>query len=278
MAQGNDRIHITEERVSKVAVRLPPFWGDEPELWFAQLEGQFTLSGITQDTTKYSYALSQLDSRQIKEIKDVVTQPPEADKYGTVKRALIQRMSVSQEQRTRQLLELEELGDRKPSQFLRHLRTLAGENVPDSLLRTLWLGRLPTQMQMVLATRTEDPLNSVAEQADRIHEMTNKAVVAAAAAPATKESWEAKIQALTKQVTTLTTRLSRDKSRQRDNEKGRNRSRSRSRSQNRNRSKAKEDNDDKNDKHCYYHNRFGEKAKKCTQPCTYKSEKGQGSH
>ncbi|XP_071581987.1 uncharacterized protein [Temnothorax nylanderi] len=278
MAQGNERIHITEESVSKVAVRVPPFWGDEPELWFAQLEGQFTLSGITQDTTKYSYALSQLDSRQIKEIKDVVTQPPEADKYEAVKKALIQRMSVSQEQRTRQLLELEELGDRKPSQFLRHLRTLAGENVPDSLLRTLWLGRLPTQMQMVLATRTEDPLNNVAEQADRIHEMTSKAVVAAAAAPATKESLEAKIQALTKQVATLTTRLSRDKSRQRDNEKGRNRNRSRSRSQNRNRGKAKEDNDDKNDKHCYYHNRFGEKAKKCTQPCTYKSEKGQGSH
>ncbi|XP_071574490.1 uncharacterized protein [Temnothorax nylanderi] len=252
MAQGNERIHITEESVSKVAVRVPPFWGDEPELWFAQLEGQFTLGGITQDTTKYSYALSQLDSRQIKEIKD--------------------------EQRTRQLLELEELGDRKPSQFLRHLRTLAGENVPDSLLRTLWLGRLPTQMQMVLATRTQDPLNNVAEQADCIHEMTSKAVVAAAAAPATKESLEAKIQALTKQVATLTTRLSRDKSRQRDNEKGRNRSRSRSRSQNRNRGKAKEDNDDKNDKHCYYHNRFGEKAKKCTQPCTYKSEKGQGSH
>ncbi|XP_071573357.1 uncharacterized protein [Temnothorax nylanderi] len=278
--EDNGRVQIFEDSVSKVAVRIPPFWGDKPELWFAQLEGQFTLivSGITQDSTKYSYALSQLDSRQIKGIKDVVTQPPEVDKYETVKRALIQRMSVSQEQRTRQLLELEEFGDRKPSQFLRHLRTLAGENVPDSLLRTLWLGRLPTQMQMVLATRTEDPLNSVAEQADRIHEMTNKAVVAATAAPATKESLEVNIQALTKQVATLTTRISRDKSRQHDNEKGRNRSRSRSRSQSRNRGKTEEDKNDRNDKHCYYHNQFGEKAKKCTQPSTYKSEKGQGSH
>ncbi|XP_071632181.1 uncharacterized protein [Temnothorax longispinosus] len=217
-----------------------------------------------------------LDSRQIKEIKDVVTQPPEANKYETVKKALIQRMSVSQQQRTRQLLELEELGDRKPSQFLRHLRTLAGENVPDSLLRTLWLGRLPTQMQMVLATRTEDPLNSIAEQADRIHEMTSKAVVAATATPVNKESLEARIQALTKQVATLTTRLSRDNSRQRNNWKGHNRSRSRS--QSRNRGKPQEEKNDKNDKHCYYHNRFGEKARKCTQPCTYKSEKDQGSH
>ncbi|XP_071634203.1 uncharacterized protein [Temnothorax longispinosus] len=263
MNDPNASIQIVEESVSRLAIRIPPFWGDEPELWFAQLETQFTISGITQDSTKYFYALSQLDSRQIKEIKDVVTQPPEVNKYETVKRALIQRMSVSQQQRTRQLLEVEELGDRKPSQFLRHLRTLAGENVPDSLLRTLWLGRLPTQMQMVLATRTEDPLNSVAEQADRIHEMTSKAVVAATATPANKESLEARIQTLTKQVATLTTRLSRDNSRQRNNWKGRNRSRSRS--QSRNRGKNTEDKDDKNDKHCYYHNRFGEKARKCTQ-------------
>ncbi|XP_070155797.1 uncharacterized protein [Polyergus mexicanus] len=129
-----------ENIINKLAIKIPPFWNEEPELWFAQLEGQFVLSGITQDTTKYSYVLSQLDSRQIKEVKDIITQPPDANKYEAIKRALIQRLSVSQEQRTRQLLELEEIGDRKPSQFLRHLRTLAANNVPDSLLRTFMVG------------------------------------------------------------------------------------------------------------------------------------------
>ncbi|XP_011883827.1 PREDICTED: uncharacterized protein LOC105570977 [Vollenhovia emeryi] len=227
-------VQITAESlVHKVAVRVPPFWNDEPELWFAQLEGQFTISGITQDSTKYSYALSQLNSNQIKEIKD--------------------------------LLELEELGDRKPSQFLRHLRTLAGNNVPDSLLRTLWLGRLPQQAQMILATRTDDCLNDVAVQADRIHEMTNKAVASTSTPAAT--SLEAKVEALTKQVASLTTHLSRDKKRDKKSE----RKRSRSRSQ-----KPAKSTD--NEKHCYYHNRFGEKAKKCTQPCTYKSENEKESH
>ena len=204
------------ELVHKVAVKIPPFWNDEPELWFAQLEGQFTLSGITQDATKYSYVLSQLDSRQIKEVKDTITQAPEADKFGTIKRALIQRMSVSQEQRTRQFLDQEEIGDRKPSQFLRHLRTLAGDNIPDSLLRTLWLGRLPNQMQLILATRTEDRLNDVAEQADRIHEMTSKVMVAATDTPKKKGALEAQIQALTKQVATLTTQLSRGRTKEKN--------------------------------------------------------------
>ncbi|XP_070155853.1 uncharacterized protein [Polyergus mexicanus] len=132
-----------ENVINKFAIKIPPFWNDE--LWFAQLEGQFILSGITQDTTQCSYVLSQLDSRQIREVKDIITHPPEANKYVVIKRALVQRLSVSQEQRIRQLLELEEIGDRKPSQFLRHLRTLAADNVPDSLLRTLLLGRLPRQ-------------------------------------------------------------------------------------------------------------------------------------
>lgn len=73
-------------QVNKDAIRIPPFWNIEPELRFAQLEGQFILSGITQDSTKYSYVLSQLDSRQIREIKDVITQLPEANKKRQLKR------------------------------------------------------------------------------------------------------------------------------------------------------------------------------------------------
>ncbi|XP_071653218.1 uncharacterized protein [Temnothorax longispinosus] len=133
-----DRTHQVKEelQINRVGLRMPPFWPEEPELWFAQLESQFIICGITQDTTRYAYALSQIDTRYAKEIKDIVTSPPAEHRYKTLKKTLIQRLSTSQEQRTRQLLEREELGDRKPSQFLRHLKGLAGTAVPDSLLRT----------------------------------------------------------------------------------------------------------------------------------------------
>ncbi|XP_076389540.1 uncharacterized protein LOC143264774 [Megachile rotundata] len=68
------------------------------------------------------------------------------------------------------LLELVEIGDRKPSQFLRHLRGLAGTCVSESLLRTLWLGRLSANVQAILATQMETPLDKVAELADAITE------------------------------------------------------------------------------------------------------------
>ncbi|XP_070156747.1 uncharacterized protein [Polyergus mexicanus] len=139
--------------VNKIGIRVPPFWPEDAELWFAQLEGTFISCDITDDATRYAYVLSRIEPKQAREIKDIITQPPLKQKYEAIKKALIQRLTASQDQRIKQLLEHEELGDRKPSQFLRHLKTLAGITVSDELLRTLWLGRLPTQMQAILAIR-----------------------------------------------------------------------------------------------------------------------------
>ncbi|XP_070158995.1 uncharacterized protein [Polyergus mexicanus] len=253
-----------ESKVNRIAVRIPPFWPEEPELWFAQLEGQFSLCGVTQDEAKYAYVLSKIEPRQAREIKDVITHPPAHHKYEAIKKALIQRLTDSHETRIKQLLEREELGDRRPSQFLRHLSTLAGTTVPNELLRTLWLGRLPQHMQAILATRNNDNLEEVAEQADRIHEIgNNKALVFATSAETTnKKPWEEQIQALSRQVAALTTQMA-NATKRWDRERGR--SRQRNRSGNRARSKTT-----RQEGVCFYHQRFGEKARKCTQPCTYK--------
>ncbi|EZA58871.1 hypothetical protein X777_00566 [Ooceraea biroi] len=65
-----------ETQINRIAMRMPPFWPDEPELWFAQLESQFQICGINQDGTRYAYALSQLETKYALEIKDVITTPP----------------------------------------------------------------------------------------------------------------------------------------------------------------------------------------------------------
>ncbi|XP_047025251.1 uncharacterized protein LOC124633922 isoform X1 [Helicoverpa zea] len=35
---------IDPSNVFKVGVRVPPFWAEEPEIWFAQIEGQFSIA------------------------------------------------------------------------------------------------------------------------------------------------------------------------------------------------------------------------------------------
>ncbi|XP_071644469.1 uncharacterized protein [Temnothorax longispinosus] len=239
----NQMANLIDEHamINRIGVKVPPFWADEPELWFAQLEGQFMLGGITQDSTKYAYVLTHIDTKHAKEIKDLITKPPAADKYASIKKALIQRLSISQEQQIRQLLEHEEMGDRRPSHFLRHLQALASSAIPEQLLRTLWMGRLPSQLQAILATRTADNLEAVAEQADRVFEVTCRAATVASVQPST---------------TSLNSRLARST----ENGKKRDRSKSRPRWKDK----------DTDDKICIYHRRFKDKARKCTQPCEYK--------
>ncbi|XP_036144942.1 uncharacterized protein LOC118646355 [Monomorium pharaonis] len=246
--------------INRVTIKIPPFWADEPELWFAQLERQFTLGRITSDETKYAYVLAQVDTKQAKEIKDLITQPPEKNKYESIKKALIQRLSISQEQQIRQLLEHEEMGDRRPSQFLRHLQSLASSAISEQLLRTLWMGRLPSQLQAILATRTADNLEVVAEQADRIYEITCRtAVVASTQATTTEQTMEQQIKILAQQVASLNSRLTQSL------QKDRRRSRSRTRSGNHKEEKN-------SDGVCFYHKRFKDKAKKCVKPCSFKKE------
>jgi hypothetical protein len=160
-----------EAAVYRVVVRLPPFWPDRPAVWFAQAEAQFELAAITNERTKFNYVISQLDHRHAAEVEDIITSPPEREPYTTLKAELVQRLSTSREQRVRQLLMHEEMGDRKPSQFLRHLKSLAPV-VPDSFLRSIWSSRLPPYIQAILAGQSEDDLDGASKLADRICDVT----------------------------------------------------------------------------------------------------------
>jgi hypothetical protein len=62
--------------INRVGVRVPPFWPEKPAVWFAQLKGQFALSGITQDEIKFYYIISHLDNTYAAEVDDVLTDPP----------------------------------------------------------------------------------------------------------------------------------------------------------------------------------------------------------
>ena len=115
----------------RVGVKSPTFNADDPILWFAQIEGQFVLSNITADSTKFYHVLAHLEPQHSTEVRDLIVNPPTTGKYEKLKTELIKRLSASEERKLKQLLIHEELGDRKPTQFLRHLQQLAGPTVPN---------------------------------------------------------------------------------------------------------------------------------------------------
>ena len=161
--------HVTVRRTRKVRVsserhdlslgcrnnfKIPQFSADDPEIWFALLESQFYNYNITDDHIKYTYVITNLDMSIAKTVKEIIINPPAENKYNKIKTELILRLTASQEKKIRQLLMHEELGDRKPSQFLRHLQDLAGPSVPEDFITTIWCDRLPEKIQTVLASQT----------------------------------------------------------------------------------------------------------------------------
>ncbi|KAH7966297.1 hypothetical protein HPB49_015099 [Dermacentor silvarum] len=89
----------TNTDVCRVDVKLPPFWAESPEVWFTQVEAQFSLARITQDRTRYDYVVAHLDSRYAAELRDVLASPPADDCYLHLKRELIRRLSPSDDEK-----------------------------------------------------------------------------------------------------------------------------------------------------------------------------------
>ncbi|CAB0032711.1 unnamed protein product [Trichogramma brassicae] len=97
----------------------------------------------------------------------------QADSQFVLSDITSKRLSASEEQRVRQLISEEELSDRKPSQFLRHLHSLAANTIlQDNLLQQLWLQRLPSHVRAILASQAELALDKLADLADKIVEVS----------------------------------------------------------------------------------------------------------
>ncbi|VDP42884.1 unnamed protein product [Schistosoma margrebowiei] len=97
---------------------------------------------------------------------------PELQPHIILRREIINHLSLSDSQRIQRLFQGETLGDRSPSQFLRHLKVLVGDNtVGEAVLKQGWIQALPCYVQHCLdAQDPETSLSHLARIADRIME------------------------------------------------------------------------------------------------------------
>ena len=168
-------------RVVAANLKLPLFWPSDPEVWFAQVEAQFTTRGIMQQRTKFDYVVASLSPDFVTEVRDLILHPPDAQPYDTLHEQLVQRTAASA-QRHLQQLTTEEFGDRKPSQLLHRMQQLLGDRaaVTDSaFVRELFLQRLPASVRVVLASATDNTsLEDISQLANRIMEALPSPLVA----------------------------------------------------------------------------------------------------
>lgn len=279
----DDSVDSTPESTMAAAVSLPTFWPNRTELWFATAVARFDLAHpkIINEVTKFNHVLTVLSPEIADEVADLITNPDKREPYTKLKTAIIERTSLSESQKLKQLLAGQELGMRKPSQLLRHMRSLVHKscNIKDEVLKELFLQQMPVDIRQILLSVTAVSLENLAEVADRIIENTPN--VAAVSTKRDTTTPHAAAQA-SDAITVLTNKLDEVMKRLNDLERNhtyrRDRRRSSSRSRSRTHSKTPNTEANNTDCICWYHRKFGDKATKCTTPCGFakpKNEEGQ---
>ncbi|XP_063975104.1 uncharacterized protein LOC135161456 [Diachasmimorpha longicaudata] len=284
--QQQQNLMESTAQINRVGVQLGEFTPEDPEPFFGIADRSFHAAGITSESTKFGHICGKLSrSRYATDVRDIILNPPADNPYTYLKTELIKRLSSSQEEKTRKLLEGAEMGDMKPSQFLRHLKNLAGPNFPDDALRTLWDTRLPADVQVLLATQRKASLDDAADLADKTIQILRPRIPPAApqVAEAAAHSIEALLSLklsqmalnLEEQFGALRSEIESLKRSSRGDggsPRGRNFRRERSRSRSTHRQHG-------TDRICWYHRRFGPEAKMCTQPCNFTAQgNGPSSH
>ena len=247
--------------VAAVNLKLPPFWPSDPDLWFAQVEAQFATRGITAQRTKYEYIVASLSPEFATQVRDLILRTPAATPYDTLKQQLIARTTLPKQRRLQQLFASTELGDQRPTQLLRRMQQLSGADgagADGTLLRELFLQRLPPNVRMVLAPAGDDKtLEDLAQLADKIVTAAppDMAAVTLPQPPSDFEGLRTELSQLREMLSTLSTRTPPY--------------RPRSPSPRQLPRLPTPPPPSPSTTLCWYHARFGSRARKCTPPCAY---------
>ena len=75
--------------VANVSIKLPVFWPDSAEVWFAQVDKQFAIRSVTVSKTKFYHVVAVLPQEVVSQIMDLIRAPPAGDPYRVLRERLI---------------------------------------------------------------------------------------------------------------------------------------------------------------------------------------------
>lgn len=239
--------------VFRVGVKPPTFCKEQPDIYFIQMESQFAVAGIKVDETMYHHVISSLEPQYLIQVADIIRNPPPGEKYDAIKKSLIAEYTDSDHRKLRKLIKEIELGDLKPSQLLKRMKDLAGDKISDDALKSLWMERLPETVRSVV-TIVDGNSSQMALQADKLMEVQNYPSILTVQQDSTLR---AEIEELRNQIKDM---------RASQNDRGRSNDRSYQHNRGNSRTKVRFP-------FCRFHYRFGDKARRCEEPCQFKNLK-----
>ena len=114
------------------------------------------------------YVIQALDNNTAERVQNIILEPPE-NPYDAIKAALIKAFGRTQMEKDQELLNLNGLGDKKPSELLQHMKNLNAD--PNTLFKALFLTQLSPDVRRILAASSKTDIDELATEADRIAEV-----------------------------------------------------------------------------------------------------------
>jgi len=141
---------------------------DAPVGWFGAAEAQFRLRNVKTEVDKFCLLTQALPKESIKEVLHLVAEPDPLLPYSLLKQALLASHVLTDFQKVEQLMAMEPLGARKPSQMLAAMLELCPrEEHGSKLFAALFLQRLPSELRVLLAHEDWSDLRKLAARADQ---------------------------------------------------------------------------------------------------------------
>ena len=243
--------------VHAVAVKLSPFCAQDAVSWFRRAEIQFRLRKVTDPRTKADYVLEAIPEDLFPRIAAWMDrQDQDKDiRYDDLKSYLLQEFTLTVSARAQRLLSLPQtpLGDTTANTAWNEMQSLATlPNIDPStnkprrvdLLRELWLQRLPPSVRSALHDADDCPMDDLIKKADNLITAARAARVHDAVCCASTEGTpdiNASRPTIYKRMPYSQTQFPR-----------------------------REDSSSRSSHGlCFYHNRFGARARKCLPGCQW---------
>ena len=222
-------------------IKIPTFLPYAVKLWTHQCQALFALHGVQSEQTKYYQVLASLDAHVIQRITAYVSSPTVGTEFSGLVDALEFAYELTDGEKFDEIMS-SSLGDMKPSQLYDKLHRLWLDDNADTsrVLRHIFLSKLPLPVAVTLKSIPYDNSNNFLRAADAMTDQNRR------------QSHQAARSIFNENLSTTAQTRYNDKYKPRT---------------------------DKNaeaggysifpDGFCYYHHKFGEKARKCYSGCSY---------
>ena len=312
MADGNSAIQSLSTALSGLQVssrkpELPPFDKNSIEKWIRRVESAYIRAGIVSPVEKFAFIESKFPVDEDPAVDDFLFGEPTADNWQAFCDYLKRRYGKTKRQKVAAILEPINMDGRTPSQYFAKLRQSYDDISLDDIVKEICIRQLPQDLQQTICKDTEAmAAKDMMDFADKYYNPDGSRLhKKPQSVNAVKQNSNAVSSSSTfttpffddnndddggqTDVNAIRGRSSQQQGRQQQNN-GYNNSRSKSRGRqfggggggfnNNNGNRGGFNNNNKPQRQndptmCFYHNMFGEKAKKCDIGCS-KQKSGNG--